>query len=623
MSAAIEKLMTRLKGGETFEGLLRSLLSQAEQELLKRCAAVRKFDERLVDKIFRPGLSGASREEVSFEKLTNQSCVEPVVGLTGFYQLRESSRVEYFELWHQSDEVISPELRALSRKLARYYEQLGPGSELDVLYQLIASDSERAKAEFIRLYDEGDSRFDLGRCQDLLKILEARHTILSRGLLELFQGRKQYLKARGLWSREYYQTAYYYEIDELDLQFQKLLEDRSKWILQLYAKGGLGKTMFLRWLIARRCVPQPLKIPCARIDFDFIDPVNATQMPSILLLEIAQQLNEQIPGNLFADALGDLKEFRPILTRSDSSMQDNSQLLAMAKRRAGLKDIPERFIDALAAAALKNRVVVIFDTLEEVILYQGTDMMALLGQMKELQDSYKNFCLILSGRYDLGDKLQGFKEKYERETQILELKKFSDQAARKYLTEKRGITRLLDPVIRRANGSPFQLSLYADILRSNPRLTAKKIEAFPSGLLYLIERILTRIPDKRVRWLLRYGVVPRKLRLSFVEEVMGPYLPHALAGESPFDDPTKDVDVALACENPFQKTLKSPKSRVQIVELWQKLTQYASSNSWVSPDKEDNTLSFHTEVLNPMRRLLRKHTIFRKLHRAAIRYFEK
>src|SRR5882762_7306198 len=102
MSAAIQDLITRLKEGTTFEGLLRSFLPQPEQELLKRCAAVRKFDKRLVDKVFRPGLSGATKNEVPFENLTRQSLAEPVIGLPGFYHLRESVRNEYFEAWHKS-----------------------------------------------------------------------------------------------------------------------------------------------------------------------------------------------------------------------------------------------------------------------------------------------------------------------------------------------------------------------------------------------------------------------------------------------------------------------------------------------------------------------------------------
>src|SRR5205823_6056834 len=141
--------------------------------------------------------------------------------------------------------------------------------------------------------------------------------------------------------------------------------------------------------------------------------------------------------------------------------------------------------------------------------------------------------------------------------------------------------------------------------------------------LYLIRRVLLRIPDRRVRWLLRYGVIPRKLSLAFVKEVMTPYLPEAMSGASAFDDPEKDLAGAFRRENAFQKVLKSPQTRVNVEQLWRTLNLYASSYSWVSPDEEANTLSFHPDVLGPMRRVLRKQKIFRRLHRAAIRHYAK
>jgi cellulose synthase operon protein C len=622
----IAQIAARLLGGESFDSLMRSLLPKPERELLKYCASVRTFNEQMLDEFFRPNVSGGDKISVPFSKLREHSFVQSIPGSSDFFQLREDSRQEYFNLWHVDSEVdvrVPPKLRSLSKKLVSYYQSLGEGSELDVLYQQIVADSKEAERLFNTLYNAADNEFDLGRCQDLIKILEARHTILDSNLRDLHADRHNYLKSRSFWSKEYYQTVFYYETAQLGARFDELLNDNSKWIMQLYAPGGRGKTMFLRWLTARRCAPEPARIPCAKIDFDLIDPVAATRNPWMLLLEIAQQLNEQIPGNLFGEQLGDLKEFRPVLTRSDRSQRTLSDF----ESRLGadeLQEIPDRFVQALKAARLKKKVVVIFDTLEEVILYQGTDMMALLQAVQKLQEQSDNkICLILSGRYDLNQKLPGFYDAYDKKSQTLELTRFSADDSRKYLQEKRGLDRLVDVVVEKAGGNPFQLALYADILRFSPRLTEKDIREYPTDLLYLIRRVLLRIRNRRVRWLLRYGVIPRKLRLSFVKEVMAPYLPHAMAGASGVDDPEQDIKKELESENAFRKVLKSADQKVNIDRLWNTLNEYASSYSWVSQDEEANTVSFHSDVLNPMRAVLRKQTVYRKLHRAAIRHYEK
>ena len=41
----------------------------------------------------------------------------------------------------------------------------------------------------------------------------------------------------------------------------------------------------------------------------------------------------------------------------------------------------------------------------------------------------------------------------------------------------------------------------------------------------------------------------------------------------------------LRKDNPFVKVLASPSEAVNVDELWQTLTRYASGYSWVSPDK--------------------------------------
>src|SRR5439155_7942024 len=151
------------------------------------------------------------------------------------------------------------------------------------------SDPARAKQIFEREFEAADNRFDLPRCHDLIEVLRERQTILHNELETQFKEQVAYLTARGDWADDYFRTARYLErpvtrraIDNL------LLPDRdqpsAEWMLQLHARGGMGKTIFLRWLVARHCIPR--RIPCARIDFD--DP-RAPREPWRVLSQLAYQ----------------------------------------------------------------------------------------------------------------------------------------------------------------------------------------------------------------------------------------------------------------------------------------------------------------------------------------------
>src|SRR5215218_2393496 len=95
MAATFEQLVAQLRAGATFDSLLRSLVPATEQKLLQFCAATRSFDEKIFNDVFLPLLSEASRDEVTFKALCNSRAVEPVAGVGGCFQLRESARMEY------------------------------------------------------------------------------------------------------------------------------------------------------------------------------------------------------------------------------------------------------------------------------------------------------------------------------------------------------------------------------------------------------------------------------------------------------------------------------------------------------------------------------------------------
>src|SRR5207244_2284181 len=106
--------------------------------------------------------------------------------------------------------------------------------------------------------------------------------------LQSWKERRARLNARILWADDFYRTGRYLERAELTRVLKGLLglEDPRHWALQLYAQGGAGKTMFLRWTVARVCVPRHL--PVARLDFDNPETVALVQEPWRLTLALAR-----------------------------------------------------------------------------------------------------------------------------------------------------------------------------------------------------------------------------------------------------------------------------------------------------------------------------------------------
>ncbi|MGH9905722.1 MAG: hypothetical protein ACRD8U_09100, partial [Pyrinomonadaceae bacterium] len=197
---------------------------------------------------------------------------------------------------------------------------------LGLLGVLVLSDPKEAEAEFIRLFKKADNNFDLTRCHDLVKTLEDRTALLTPELHAFRLQKRQYLNARYLFAADYYQTVFYYARSSVVKAFDALLKESGsasqKWIFQLYAAGGMGKTMFVRWLLARHCVPK--SIPIARLDLDMVLLPTAQRHPWLLVLAIADQLNQQIPGSPFDEHLSSFLSYAPLLYQPGSG--ENSRV---------------------------------------------------------------------------------------------------------------------------------------------------------------------------------------------------------------------------------------------------------------------------------------------------------
>ena len=283
-----------------------------------------------------------------------------------------------------------------------------PVPELEVLRHLVITDERAAVRRFRQAYDEADKTADVPRCTDLVELLEERLDVLDdhRGvrlprLKAFYEESKASLNARLLSGAAYHRTIFYLERTELTEAFEELMHrpwlwrlfdwirggSRSaRWIMEVHGTGGQGKTMFLHWAAARRCVP--VRVPYALIDFDIGEAVQAAGDCGRLLLPIVEQLNQQIPGDRFKRLIGELAERRALARQDEQPVREQDW---------------SSFIALLDEARLRTPVVLFLDTLEELVLYHPRRVLELLERLRQLHSAYPRLRVVIAGRYDPGE----------------------------------------------------------------------------------------------------------------------------------------------------------------------------------------------------------------------------
>jgi predicted negative regulator of RcsB-dependent stress response/peptidoglycan hydrolase-like protein with peptidoglycan-binding domain len=639
MSVPYEQIVERIRAGEDIGSITRSLLGEQERRILQRCAVVRWFDRDLFDTIIRPSMPGddpsmPGDDIPGFDEVVRARDVRPVPGRRGCYRLVDGVRKDHFLTWWAdaapdqgfTSGVVPADLRQLSAELAEWFEKVG--EPLEQLHQLLLASPDRAHALFTDLYTMADRQFDLAACRDLLDVLgdEDRDPLLDRALRQLGRDRAAYLEARSLWAAEYHQSARYLEPSGIREHLEGLLAGGPARVLQLYARGGMGKTMQLRWFIARECVREPRRIPCARVDFDLINPVNASKEPWLVLLAFAGQLNRQLPRAPFDKLLNRYGEYLALLARRASAEGTAAAAKFDRSRRSArvVEDVRDAFVETLAEAAGDRPVVLVLDTLEEVLLRPDGDLAGLVDWLAEVHDHCLPARLLLAGRYDLRERLPSFAERLPAASH--RLRELSHGEAEQYLRNIRGITRddVVDVVVGKTKGMPFMLSLFGDVVEQNPEISAAELREYDPQVLYLVERVLLRIADEQVRWLLRYGVVPRDLGYEFVRDVMRSHLVEGMRGTSATDRPERDRLPRSEEQVPFPTGLSVPHDEAELRALWERLIRYASGYSWVTLSTQDpDTVVFHPDAREPMRRVLRNQRVHWELHKDAVAHFER
>ena len=260
--------------------------------------------------------------------------------------------------------------------------------------------------------------------------------------------------------------------------------------LLLWARGGMGKTMHVRWLIARQCVPRPDSVPCARVDFDFVEPRTAAREPWLLLLEMAAQLDPQLALEPFDPLLSQYGHHRRRLeprVRSERGAStpggDGTGLLAAD----AIDDLRQRFISALRERPAGERVLLVLDTLEVALLpwawarsRPDRPRAALLRELAAVHDAAPCVRLLLAGRYDLAEWAPRVRVLLP-DAHVLELKEFGSDQVRQYLLEARAIDRadLVDAVAHASGGVPLKVALIADVIEQDPLISGGKGPRLP------------------------------------------------------------------------------------------------------------------------------------------------
>lgn len=592
------------------------MLPTAEQDTLRRCALVRNFGEQLYSSVLQP------TKGPDFVQLITNRYIERLPGRER-YTLDARTRERLLGEWSPQ----SPELVDLSKKLVRYFKE--EPDPLEMIYHLIVAAPDEALIWLKEEIDQAAESYNLSRLYALQGILEERLPQLDKPLRQLLQELRAVYETRALWANAHYETRFYQERKQTASLLKHLRARENFWLLQLYAPGGAGKTIYLRAVIADHCVPHGW--PVAKIDFDHVPHMNqVVDQPWRLLLTVADQLNSQIPSHPFNTLLASNQAYVAQADPVGHRFAHPIEPLTVQEATAKQEQIIEHFSSVMPPS---QPYLLIFDTLEQLRHRQIT-LEALFTLLRALRARSPDLRVILSGRFNLEDPLPGqvpptiFSHLFSKEAKTVKLKAFTYCESACYLVKKRNLPNnkaLIRAIFDKSGGNPFKLVLLAEIVESDRSITAERIRAYKSAdFAYLIERVVMRIQEPWVRWVLRYGIVPRQLTQRFLDEIVIPTVKQLKSGERSDDDPEKDwtSDYLSQKIDPFAIAELSSEPPH---DLWERLNRYASDYSWVRP--AERALVFHPEVRHPMRDLLLRHQregrrIYCALQQAAFHYYD-
>ena len=626
-----------MSGADLLQRAMAALRPPETGELLARCALARSFDKELFDAVLKAGFERVSA--AAFETFVAQPEICVISRAEKTYAVVPPERARLLKAWSQKPD----EAERWNRQLADWYERNRPADLVSRLYHLVAVSKEDAQRFFEENFDAAEARFDLSTCYSLIQGLKERES-LGEALSAALQLRVRAYRFRSYFSDEYYRTATYFDRDEPFKTFQGVFENGGAWLVHPYATGGMGKTMFLRWLVARYLVPR--RVWCARVDFDDLRFDAVKEQPWLLLVAIAQQFSGLEDSTYFSylvdrydDELAWLQN--PRLRQASGRPPADRPFIDAQHATQRRAEFLGSFVSALDQLPVEVPFVIILDTLEEATL-DGAAMVEVLEEMKALRSAKARPVVVLAGRYNIADRVPELKSALDTEGKSVPLRRFRAGEAAGYLKsrglEDEGIIgAIIGKVFENASEgepkesagcNPFTLRFFAEIVLGTPGFDEEKVKMLPRrDFAYLLERVVLRISDQPLRWVIRYGAIPRLLNRDFVDAVLLPLLRQALDGALPHDLPGEnnpdEVANYLKAHGYDQDVWKpEPRRPVTAEDLWQSLVRYASPDGWIALTAEGTAARFHGDVVNPMRALLSRQQIFGLLQDRAREWFE-
>lgn len=602
--------------------LLFSILPASTQACLRRCAVPPTFDADM----FKAELRGTAGPELATLVAAGQ--VDPCEADGERYVITPMLRTPALTRWWTETErpaaLVQPVPAGLSELAGRLLIRLQDADRaLERLDLAVLANPATGADVFRELYDAADLAHDLSMCRALLDILDApeRRPLLDTTLGRLRNEAALRLSARSMWTTAFYESARYVQRTSLEEPLEKLLEGKPSRVLQLHADGGMGKTMQVRWLIARRCARRGEETACVRIDFDVVDPITASRLPWLLLVEIASQLDPQLSGAPFQEFLASYGPYRALLNRVDVAAADPVALTAPSADDG--TEVVARFLDVLHELP-GQRMLLVLDTMEEV-LGSGVNSDGIFEQVAALLAAAPAARVLFAGRWDLTNRVARIGDLLP-ELQSAKVPVLSEAEQREYLTEVRKLEdpEIVTEIIRLSEGYPITVAQYANMVKRSDSVTAEVLSSFGEpGLVFALERVVERIQSDQLQWLIRYGVVPRMLSFSFANTVLPGYLREGMSGTSTLDDPERDSRPQDRTRKIFRTGVEPPVGEADMTRLWNRLLTYAEDYGWVSVTSEDRlVVAFRPDVLAALRGLLRDHPIYLELHRKAAEFYE-
>lgn len=475
-------------------------------------------------------------------------------------------------------------------------------------------------------------------------------------LAQTFHKAKTALTTWKLFCNDYYRSARFYVRQRIDQKLASFADSTAStssdvpWILSIHASGGMGKTMLLRHALTHHWLPRSYAV--VRIDFDEVRFDSLARSPWLITLLVAQQLCQQGWTNFWSvvkereQSWGRALRRGPLSSVSESSSTEESFAPGTPSWDGEVefyaRDLAGRFSQS-------SPFLVVLDTTEQPLRHGDAETFgSLLGFFSAVHKKLPSLRLVLAGRYDLfgrapdgAERVHGLESKFKSAlADSLKLEGFEEEDAIQMLRQCYGLAHMGDDVLREVfakshdqrtppRALPFYLAMWGrdlNHLDKGEKVSVTKIREMPgSGLRYLLERVLIRIPDDEVRWLVRYSAITRRVSLEIAREVLMPVLAAERAKQSDAEDrldqPNSGLDLKRH-DAPIYVVGK-PTSRT-IEHIWNELTRYAvqkPEEGWIEPHVASGTFTLHPRVVEPLRALLREHPVWNELHSRALAVF--